>query len=89
MRDTSIAVGLDADGVPATELVTGLGFVLSFGRASRLHLVCDGLLPRDGMHLDISDHGIDKQTAEILEHAVMRLPRCSPSSRTSTAVLGP
>src|SRR4051794_22968160 len=38
--DTSIAVGLDADGVPATELVTGLGFALSFGRATRLQLVC-------------------------------------------------
>lgn len=69
--DTSIAVGLDADGVPATELVTGLGFALSFGRASRLHLVCDGLLPRDGMHLDITDHGIDDVTAKILEHAVV------------------
>lgn len=69
--DTSIAVGLDADGVPATELVTGLGFALSFGRASRLHLACDGLLPPDGMELDITDHGIDEQTAQILEHAVI------------------
>ena len=68
--DTSIAVGLDADGVPATELVTGLGFALSFGRASRLHLVCEGLLPRDGMHVDVTEHGIDERTADILDHAV-------------------
>jgi hypothetical protein len=69
--DTSIAVGIDADGVPATELVTGLGFALAFGRADRLHLSCDGVLPTDGMHLDITDHGLDGETAKILEHAVI------------------
>jgi len=69
--DTSVAVWIDADGVPATELVTGLGFALAFGRADRLHLSCDGALPADGLHLDIADHGLDGETAKILEHAVI------------------
>ncbi len=69
--ETAISVGLDVDGVPATELVTGLGFALSFGRASRLHLVCDGLLPREGMHLDITDHGVDAEMAKVLKQAVI------------------
>lgn len=69
--DTSIAVGIDADGVPATELVTGLGFALAFGRADRVHLACDGVLPAGGMHLDITDHGLDDETAKTLEHAVI------------------
>jgi hypothetical protein len=69
--DTSIAVGIDAGGVPATELVTGLGFALTFGRTTRLHLDCQGLLPDDGMALDITDQGVDDETREILEHAVI------------------
>jgi hypothetical protein len=69
--DTSIAVAIDPDGVQATELVTGLGFVLSFSRANRLTLACDGLLPPEGMDLDITDHGIAAENAEILEHAMI------------------
>ena len=68
--DTSIAVAIDADGVPATELVTGMGFVLSFAHSERLLLTCEGLLPADGMQIDITDHGIDDKTADILQHAI-------------------
>ncbi len=69
--DTSIAIGLNASGVPATEFVMGLGFALSFGRADRLYLKCPGLLPSDGLTLDIRDHGVDAKSVQILEHAVL------------------
>ncbi len=65
--DTSIAIRLNASEVPATELVTGLGFALSFGRADRLYLECPGLLPSDGLTLDIRDHGVDAKSAQILD----------------------
>lgn len=69
--ETAIAVAIDPDGVQATELLTGLGFVLSFSRANRLTLASEGLLPPEGMDLDITDHGIAGNNAEILEHAMI------------------
>lgn len=68
---TAISVGLDVDGVPATELMSGLGFALSFGHANRLRLACEGLFPPDGLDLDIADHGIDAEMASVLEQVVI------------------
>ena len=65
--DTSIGVYLDISGVPATELITGLGLVQAFGRATRLDLECEGLLPDDKMDFDASDRGTDQQTEAMLK----------------------
>ncbi|MGH2871729.1 MAG: hypothetical protein ACRDL5_04635 [Solirubrobacteraceae bacterium] len=68
--DTAIALSIDPSGVPATELLTGLGFIMAFARADRLSLACAGVLPPGGMDVDITDHGIDDTNAEIFEHAI-------------------
>jgi hypothetical protein len=68
--EASIACAIDPADLPATELVTGLGFVLAFAHADRLRLVCDGLLPLGGLELDITEHGINGESAAILENAI-------------------
>jgi hypothetical protein len=65
--ETTIAVGMDPTGVPATDFATGLGFILSFGRATQLHLECQGLLPDGGVTVHVRDQGVNDQAEEILQ----------------------
>jgi hypothetical protein len=69
--DTTIAVGMDPTGVPATEFMSGLGFIQAFGQATELYLECQGLLPDGGMLIEVLDQGVNAQAEQLLEETTI------------------